>query len=62
MNLLRGATILGETDRNKYPILKAQIIREDGSIFEQSSWEGTPADTFASLITGIEVHNVKNHW
>ncbi len=59
IELAKGATILGETDRSKYPILKAQIMREDGSIFEQSSWEGTPADTYASIITGIEVEHVK---
>lgn len=59
IELKKGATILGELKRDKYPILKAQIIREDGSIFEQSSWEGVPADTYASILTAIEVENVK---
>ncbi len=59
IEISKGAVILGETDRNKYPILKAQLIRADGSIFEQSTWEGTPADTYASIFTGIEVSNVK---
>lgn len=59
IEISKDAVILGETDRNKYPILKAQLIRADGSIFEQSSWEGTPADTYASIFTGIEVSNVK---
>lgn len=57
--LMEGAVLLGETDRNKYPILPAQIIRNDDSILELSSWEGEAQDTFASLITGIEVENVK---
>src|SRR5690554_88068 len=59
IELAKDAIILAETDRLKYPIVKAQLIRADGSIFEQSSWEGTPADTFASIFTGIEVENVK---
>ncbi|CDR31228.1 Exo-poly-alpha-D-galacturonosidase precursor [Acholeplasma oculi] len=59
IELDKGATLFGETDRYKYPILKAQITKPDGTIFEQSSWEGVPADTYASLITGIEVENVK---
>lgn len=57
--LKKGATLLGETDRNKYPILPAQIIKEDDSILELSSWEGEAKDTFASLITGVTVENVK---
>lgn len=59
LEISKDAVILGETERAKYPILKAQVTRPDGSILEQSTWEGTPADTFASIITGIEVENVK---
>lgn len=59
IELDKNAVLLGLTERTKYPILKAQIKNEDGSIFEQSSWEGVPADTFASIITGIKIHNVK---
>lgn len=59
IELKKGATLLGHIDRSKYPILPAQKIKEDQTILELSSWEGVPAPTFASLITGIEVHNVK---
>src|SRR5690554_2989559 len=59
IELAEGATLLGETKRENYPILPGQIIHEDGSILELSSWEGTPAPTFASIITGVEVDNVK---
>ncbi|PKK96844.1 MAG: hypothetical protein CVV58_04275, partial [Tenericutes bacterium HGW-Tenericutes-3] len=59
IELVKDATLIGSTNRNLYPILEAQIIKEDGRIFEQSSWEGVPAPTFASLITGIEVENVR---
>src|SRR5690606_13202829 len=59
IELDKDAVLLGKTDRKEYPILKARVERNDGSILEQSSWEGTPADTFASIITGVEVSNVK---
>ncbi len=57
--LKKGATLLGETDRNKYPILPGQITRNDGSILELSSWEGEAAPSFASILTGISATNVK---
>lgn len=59
IELKRGATLLGHTDRSVYPILPAQVNRLDGSMLELSSWEGNPAPTFASIITGIEVEDVK---
>jgi len=59
IELTKGATLLGETDRHKYPILPAQYPLIDGSTFELNSWEGTPAATYASIITGINVTNVK---
>ncbi|MFA5525859.1 MAG: glycoside hydrolase family 28 protein [Acholeplasmataceae bacterium] len=59
IELDKYATLLGHTDRNQYPILPAQIKRIDGTLLELSSWEGNPAPTFASIITGIEVENVK---
>jgi polygalacturonase len=59
IELKRGATLLGHTDRSVYPILPAQVKRLDGSILELSFWEGHPAPTFASIITGLEVEDVK---
>lgn len=59
IELTKGTTLLGHIDRNEYPILPAQKIKADGTILELSSWEGIPAPTHASLITGIEVENVK---
>ena len=54
-----GAVILGETDRNQYPILPGMIktIYDD---MEKSlgTWEGNPLDSYASLITGIDVEDV----
>ena len=59
IEIQKGATLFGETDRNLYPVLPARIQLDDGSYMETSSWEGTPLPTFASLITGIKVKNVK---
>lgn len=58
IELVKGATLLGNTDRNHYPILPARMIRSDKSILELSSWEGVPAPTYASLITGILAEDV----
>jgi polygalacturonase len=55
--LEKDAIILGQTDRVKYPILPAQKTY-NGKLVELNSWEGSPDKTFASLITGIEVHDV----
>lgn len=59
IDLQKGATLLGSTNRSDYPILPARIQKGDDIILELSSWEGTPQPTFASLITGIEVEGVK---
>ena len=59
IELVKGATLLGETDRHKYPILPAQIKKADDTLLELASWEGTPSETYASIITGVEVSNVK---
>ncbi len=59
IHIQQNAILLGETDRSKYPILEAQKTHSNGEILELSSWEGVPAPTFASVITGILVKNVK---
>ena len=59
IDLKKGATLLGSINRYDYPILPAQIKKDDEVILELSSWEGVPQPTFASIITGIEVENVK---
>ena len=59
IELQKGAILLGETDRNKYPILPARIEKSDGTLLELSSWEGNPLPTYASTITGICTKNVK---
>ncbi len=48
-----AATLLGETDRNRYPVLPAS----DETGEPLGSWEGEPQPIFASLITGIGVEN-----
>ena len=59
IELVKEATLLGETDRTKYPILPAQILNNDEIVLELNTWEGVPEKGFASIITGINVSNVK---
>jgi polygalacturonase len=54
----RSAVLLGGTDRTFYPILPVSVIDRSGQELELSSWEGEPHPTFASLLTGLQVHHV----
>ncbi len=58
--LQEGAELLGSSERSDYPVLPGIIRNQDD--FEKEvnfgSWEGNPLDSFASLITGIFVHDV----
>ncbi|MBR5355793.1 MAG: glycoside hydrolase family 28 protein [Lachnospiraceae bacterium] len=55
----KGAVILGMTDRSKYPVLPGMVRGTDEkSEFPVGTWEGNPLDSFASLITGIDVEDV----
>ena len=54
------AALVGVTDRNKYPILPGYTLSEDEQTeYYLGTWEGNPLDTMASLITGINIENVK---
>ncbi|PKK85440.1 MAG: polygalacturonase, partial [Tenericutes bacterium HGW-Tenericutes-8] len=59
IELTKGTTLLYLTDRNAYPMMPARYIKHDGSFYELASWEGVPAKQYASMITGINVSNVK---
>ena len=59
IELKEGAHIIGDIDRNHYPILPGMTITTDEQDdYNLGSWEGNPLDCFASLITGINVSNV----
>ena len=56
----KGATLLGMTDRNAYPILPGMVRGTDEKTeFPLGTWEGNPLDSFASLITAIDVENLQ---
>ena len=60
IELAEGARLVGDIDRNHYPILPGMVYTTDEiDEFNLGSWEGNPLDCFASIITGIEVENVK---
>lgn len=54
------AVLLGQTDRHLYPILPNKLMFNNGKDeYILGTWEGQPEETFASIITGIYVKNVK---
>lgn len=59
LEIAKGATLLGSTDRSLYPILPGIVPRNDGGEFYLGSWEGDPQDAFASMINGIDVEDVR---
>ena len=59
IELAKGARLIGDTNRNNYPILPGMVYTSDETDeYNLGSWEGNPLDTFASIITGINVSNV----
>lgn len=58
IDLKKGATLLGNTDRKLYPILPPFVYHNDGTKQELGHWEGVPQPIFASIITGLYVENV----
>lgn len=60
IELAEGAHLIGDIDRTHYPILPGVTYTSDEKDeYNLGSWEGNPLDCFASIITGINVTNVK---
>ena len=60
IELHKDAHLIGDVDRNHYPILPGMTYTSDEKgEYNLGSWEGNPLDCFASIITGINVSNVK---
>lgn len=60
IELAKEARLIGDIDRNHYPILPGVTYTTDEKDeYNLGSWEGNPLDCFASIITGINVENVK---
>ena len=59
LEIAKGAVLRLTDDRSRFPILPGltQTTDERGEI-PMGTWEGNPLDTFASLITGVEVEDV----
>ena len=59
IELQKGATLLLETDRTKFPILPGMIRSTDETCdLNLGSWEGNPLDMFAAFISGNNVEDV----
>lgn len=59
LELGKGAELSAFADKHRLPVLPGVIESYDEtSEYNLASWEGNPLDSFASLITGINVKNV----
>lgn len=59
IELAKGATIIAQTDRQKYPIFPGLIESYDETDeYNLGTWEGNPLPMYTGIITGIDVHNV----
>ena len=59
IELQRGATLLLETDRSKFPILPGMTRSTDETAdLNLGSWEGNPLDMFAAFISAWNVEDV----
>ncbi len=60
LELAEGAVLSAIPDKSRLPILPGRIESTDErSEFLPASWEGDPLNSFASLITGMYVENVR---
>lgn len=60
IEMAEGATLLGVVEREKYPILPGYTTcTDEKEEYYLGTWEGNPLSAMASLITGINVENVK---
>ena len=56
----KGAVLSAFTDRTKFPILPGRIESYDEKEeYNLGTWEGNPLDSFAGIITGLNVSNVE---
>lgn len=59
LELAEGAELLAIPDKTRIPVLPARTQSYDEtSEYLLASWEGNPLDSFASIVTGIQVKNV----
>ncbi|MDE7263516.1 MAG: glycoside hydrolase family 28 protein [Anaeroplasmataceae bacterium] len=60
IELDESTRLIGDIERKNYPILPGMTYTTDEKgEYNLGSWEGNPLDCFASIITGINVENVK---
>lgn len=60
LEIKKGARILGNTDKDSYPICPGEIPSSNGEKpLELLSWEGNPLKGKPSLISGYDVSNVE---
>lgn len=58
LEISKNAVLSAYTEREKFPVLPGKIVGAKDVEFNLGSWEGDPLDSFAGILTGIEVENV----
>ncbi len=58
--LPKGASLIGQPDRSRYPILPGMVrnLYDNREEISFGSWEGNPLDSFASFITAIDAEDL----
>lgn len=59
LEISQDAKIQGSGKIENYSVLPGIIDGKDGKEYNFGSWEGNPLDTYAGIITAIDVENVK---
>lgn len=55
-----GARLLGSADKSIYPVLPGVTYTADEKDeYNLGSWEGNPLNIYASIVTGVNVENIK---
>ncbi len=59
LEIAQDAVLKAIPDKTRLPVLPGRVESTDGaSEYLPGTWEGEPVDAFASVLTGMDVHNV----
>lgn len=59
LELAKGARLVGFTDMDKYPILPAKVLNNNGDEKIIATWEGEALSCRAALLCGYDIENVQ---
>lgn len=59
LELARGAVLMAETDRSRFPRFPGMIEAADGTEYHLGTWEGDPLPMYVGILSGIGVSDVR---